>query len=89
MDIVSVRALQFNFYPVTVYFVTEFVSSHVLIKQDRLADVWLGGQDIVEGKWKWTNAGNQALSNDLLWAPGNHYFINSQCNTFYCFGKVF
>jgi len=49
----------------------------VVIKQAKKADVWLGGQDIVEGMWTWSNAGNQALSNDLLWAPGNHYFTMS------------
>jgi len=52
-------------------FVTDFVRAHVIMKQDQKADVWLGGQGIV-GNWTWTNA--KALSEDLLWAPGYHYF---------------
>jgi len=46
----------------------------MIIKQGKKAAVWLGGQDIVEGNWTWTNDGNQTISEDLLWAPGNHYF---------------
>jgi len=70
MDNASVLTLRFYLEHVTVRFVTDFVKSHVIMKQNKKADVWLGGQDIV-GHWSWTNA---PLSKDLLWAPGNHYF---------------